>query len=273
MSVIEVEGLTKVYTTGWIRRQKLLALDSLTLNVEQGHIFGFLGPNGAGKSTSIKILLGLVHPSRGKANLLGKPISDFQVRERIGYLPENPAFPTHLRAGEFLRLMAKVYRVPSELIDERVKEHLELVKLTDRSKSTIREFSRGMLQRLGIAQALVNKPDLVILDEPLNGLDPYGRRELKQIFINLQARGCTVFFSSHILSDVQDLCHEIAILNKGQLIAAGPTKELLKQQPDGDLESFFFAKVDENNRQRFGLTEAEKTLKTVRIEAQPDAVA
>lgn len=268
MDVIEIQGLTKVYRSGLLfRRTQLTALDQLTMQVPQGEIFGFLGPNGAGKSTSIKILLGLVHATSGSAKILGQPIDDHEVRARLGYLPENPAFPSHLRAAEFLRQVAKMCRVPAKEIEQRVTDNLALVGLADRSRSSIREFSRGMLQRLGIAQALINKPELVILDEPLNGLDPYGRRELKKIFQDLRAGGCTVFFSSHILSDAEDLCDRIAILNKGQLIACGPTRELMAEQPGMNLEELFFHKVDENNRRRFGDASAAASLQTIRRDA------
>jgi ABC-2 type transport system ATP-binding protein len=266
--VISTRGLTKIYGGGWFRRKKTASLDQLNLTVPQGRIFGFLGPNGAGKSTTIKILLGLVYPTSGEATILGEPISNDEVRSRVGYLPENPAFPTHLGAAEFVRQMAKVHKVDSAEIEPRVKECLQLVGLADRADSPIKEFSRGMLQRLGIAQALVNKPELVILDEPLNGLDPYGRRDLKKIFLNLKSSGCTVFFSSHILSDAQDLCDHVAILNRGQRIADADTKALLAEHGGMNLEDIFFKLVDEDNRRRFGAEAAEATIESIRREAE-----
>jgi ABC-2 type transport system ATP-binding protein len=266
-NVIEIRELTKTYGGGWFSRKVSPSLDSLTLNVPPQKIFGFLGPNGAGKSTTIKILLGLVHPTSGSATILGEPIANHEVRGRIGYLPENPSFPTHLKAAPFLKLMGKVHKLPPAGLDDRVAACLKLVGLTDRASSVIKEFSRGMLQRLGIAQALVNQPELVILDEPLNGLDPYGRRDLKRIFLDLKTSGCTVFFSSHILSDAEDLCDHVSIMNRGQLIADGDTRELLAQSPGKSLEEFFFERVDQDNRSRFGSAEAESVLELVRREA------
>jgi len=267
VNVIETQDLSKVYSAGWFRKTKLPSLDRLNLVVPSGKIFGFLGPNGAGKSTTIKILLGLVFPSSGSATILGEPITNDQIRSKIGYLPENPAFPTHLRAAEFLRQMAKVHKVADGDIESRVKSCLTLVGIADRADSAIKEFSRGMLQRLGIAQALVNRPELVILDEPLNGLDPYGRRDLKRIFLDLKAQGRTVFFSSHILSDAEDLCDHLSILNKGQRIADGDTKQLLAEAGGMHLEDYFFQKVDEDNRHRFGAEMAEASSQSIRREA------
>lgn len=271
VNVIETQDLSKVYNGGWFRRAKAPSLDKLNLTVPAGKIFGFLGPNGAGKSTTIKILLGLVFPSSGSATILGQPITNDEIRSRIGYLPENPAFPTHLRAGEFLRQMAKVHKVAGDEIESRVKSCLNLVGIADRADSAIKEFSRGMLQRLGIAQALVNQPELVILDEPLNGLDPYGRRDLKRIFLDLKAQKRTVFFSSHILSDAEDLCDHLTIMNKGQRIADGDTKYLLAEAGGMNLEDYFFQKVDEDNRRRFGAEMAAASSQSIRREASESA--
>jgi ABC-2 type transport system ATP-binding protein len=232
-----------------------------------------LGPNGAGKSTTIKILLGLVHPTSGSATILGEPVSNDQVRSRIGYLPENPSFPTHLKAADFLKLMGKVHKLPADQLEERVAWGLKLVGLSDRAQSVVKEFSRGMLQRLGIAQALINRPELVILDEPLNGLDPYGRRDLKRIFFDLKQSGCTVFFSSHILSDAEDLCDHVSILNRGRLIANGETRQLLDEKPGTSLEQFFFDKVDRDNRDRLGVADADAALESIRREAADPAAS
>jgi ABC-2 type transport system ATP-binding protein len=267
MFVIETRDLSKTYGRRWLAKPKPPSLDHLTLNVPEGVIFGFLGPNGAGKSTTIKILLGLVHPSGGSAHLLGQPVSDHLVRGRVGYLPENPAFPTHLKAAEFLRMMGKVHKMPGDQLKDRAIECLKLVGLSDKADATIREFSRGMLQRLGIAQSLVNRPSLVILDEPLNGLDPYGRRDLKRIFLNLKSEGCTVFFSSHILSDAQDLCDHVSVLNRGKLIADGDIDAVMGEMPGKSLEEFFFHVVDQDNRKRFGQEAADASLDSIRREA------
>lgn len=227
LNAIETSGLSKEYTIGWRNQTRLLALDSLDLCVSQGQIFGFLGPNGAGKSTTIKLLLGLITPTSGSGTLLGQPIHDKSARERVGFLPEDPSFCSYLKAGEFLDLCGKVLHMDRSTRKKRIAETLEMVGLTAKAKTRIAEFSRGMLQRIGLAQALLNQPDLVVLDEPLNGLDPYGRKELKNILVEQKAVGKTVFFSSHILSDVQEMCDEVGILNRGRLVAHGRLQELL----------------------------------------------
>jgi ABC-2 type transport system ATP-binding protein len=233
MNAIETQTLSKEYITGWRNRFRLLALDSLSLHVKEGSIYGFLGPNGAGKSTTIKLLLGLIAPTQGTGSLLGVSIHDKKSRERVGFLPEEPSFCAYLTADEFLELCSKVLHMDRALRRKRIAETLELVGLTGKEKTRISEFSRGMLQRIGLAQALLNMPDLVLLDEPLNGLDPYGRKELKDLLWNLKERGKTVFFSSHILSDVQEMCDEVGILNRGRFIAGGALKELLPHKAIG----------------------------------------
>lgn len=227
MKALETQELTKVYTTGWIKRKQLLALDRLTFEVESGEIFGFLGPNGAGKSTTIKLLLGLVIPTSGSGSIFGCPIHNKKARERVGFLPEDPSFCPYMCAEEFLDLCGKVLHMERAERKKRITEVLELVGLSSKARDRISEFSRGMVQRIGLAQALLNMPDLVVLDEPLNGLDPYGRKELKAILFDQKAKGKAVFFSSHILSDVQEICDRIAILNQGSLIACGSLKDLL----------------------------------------------
>ncbi|MBI4028730.1 MAG: ABC transporter ATP-binding protein [Verrucomicrobia bacterium] len=227
VNALETEGLSKEYVGGWNKRIRLLALDALTLKVEQGQIFGFLGPNGAGKSTAIKLLLGLISPTAGSGRLFGVSIHDKQARERVGFLPEDPSFCTYLKADEFLELCGKVLHMDRAQRKQRIAETLEMVGLSNKAGTKIAEFSRGMLQRIGLAQALLNMPSLVLLDEPLNGLDPYGRKELKAILQAQKAQGKTVFFSSHILSDVQEMCDQVGILNRGRLVACGRLKELL----------------------------------------------
>lgn len=227
VNAIETSGLSKEYTVGWRNQTRVLVLDNLDLAVSQGQIYGFLGPNGAGKSTTIKLLLGLITPTSGSGMLLGLPIHDKYARERVGFLPEDPSFCSYLKAAEFLDLCGKVLHMDRATRKQRIAETLEMVGLTAKAKTRIAEFSRGMLQRIGLAQALLNRPDLVVLDEPLNGLDPYGRKELKNILVGQKTVGKTVFFSSHILSDVQEMCDQVGILNRGSLIAHGRLKELL----------------------------------------------
>ena len=230
-AVIQTENLSKVYKR--LFRPGTFALNNLTISVPRGSIFGFLGPNGAGKTTTIKILMDLIKPTNGRAYVLGRPSSDVEVKAKIGFLPDSPAFSPQLTAREFLNICAKLLRLPSEGRAERIEEVLETVKMADHAKDKIGSFSRGMLQRIGVAQAILNKPELLILDEPLLGLDPFGRQEFKNIILEQQKRGTSVFFSSHILSDVEEICNRIAILNKGKLLCTGRLDELLSTSGDG----------------------------------------
>jgi len=224
--VIKTENLSKVY--GWLFwKRKEAALSNLNISIPKGTIFGFLGPNGAGKTTTIRLLMDLIKPSSGSATVLGRPTDDIAVKERIGFLPDTPAFGTYLTAYEFLTVCARLLKIPQSGRKQRIDEVLEIVKMTKSAKNKLGTFSRGMLQRIGIAQAILNKPELLILDEPLLGLDPYGRQELKEIIINQKLSGTNVFFSSHILSDVEQICDHIAILNKGRLLCCGRLDEML----------------------------------------------
>ena len=225
--VIQTENLTKSYSS-WFRKAARPALNQLTISIPRGCIFGFLGPNGAGKTTTIKILMGLIRPTGGTAVVLGKPYDDVESKNRIGFLPDSPAFTPSLSAVEFLDVCARLLKIPSAQRKQRVEEVLEIVRMTPHAKSKIGTFSRGMLQRVGIAQAILNKPDLLILDEPLLGLDPYGRQEFKEIILGQKNNfNASVFFSSHILSDVAEICDSISILNKGRLLCAGKLSDLL----------------------------------------------
>ena len=225
--IIQTEELTKDYSS-WLRKTSRPALDRLTISIPKNCIFGFLGPNGAGKTTTIKILMGLIRPTGGKAVVLGKPYDDVESKNRIGFLPDSPAFTPTLSATEFLDVCARLLKIPGERRKKRIEEVLEIVRMSQHAKSKIGTFSRGMLQRIGIAQAILNDPELLILDEPLLGLDPYGRQEFKEIILG-QKRDfhASVFFSSHILSDVEEICDCISILNKGRLLCSGPLHDLL----------------------------------------------
>ncbi len=224
-TVIQTENLTKIYKRLFKAGNR--ALDSLTISVPKGSVYGFLGPNGAGKTTTIKILMDLIKCSSGTAFVLGKPSYDVEVKGHIGFLPDSPAFSPQLSAYEFLNICGKLLKIPSADRGPRIEEVLQTVKMYPHMKDKIGSFSRGMLQRIGVAQAILNQPDLLILDEPLLGLDPYGRQEFKQIILGQQARGTSVFFSSHILSDVEEICDHVAILNKGKLLCAGRLDNLL----------------------------------------------
>jgi ABC-2 type transport system ATP-binding protein len=226
LDAIETRGLTKEYKK-WFSFAKNLALDDLNLSVPTGSVFGFLGLNGAGKTTTIKLLLGLAKASGGDGSILGRPLGDLKAKEKIGFLPEEAYFQRHLTSTEFLNFCAKTLHMDADHRKIRIQEMLELVSMTDKAHTKLQHFSKGMLQRIGVAQALLNDPDLIIFDEPLTGLDPVGRTQLKEIMLGLQARGKTVFFSSHILSDVQAICDRVSIMNKGQLIYQGEIDNLL----------------------------------------------
>lgn len=223
---IETRNLEKVYG-GFFWGRKVHALNPLNLTVPEGSIFGFLGPNGAGKTTTIKLLMDLLRPTGGDALVLGQPPENIEVKQRIGFLPDSPAFGTHLTAHEFLNICAKLLRIPSDVRRTRIQEVLVKVDMVKSANLKLGGFSRGMLQRIGIAQAILNNPKLLILDEPLLGLDPHGRQDLKDIILTQRASGATVFFSSHILSDVETICDHIAILKNGNLLCQGRLDELL----------------------------------------------
>src|SRR6188474_1278323 len=232
-AAIETDELTKDYKVGFWRPRPYRALDHLTLAVESGEVFGFLGPNGAGKTTTLKLLMQLVYPTSGRAELLGKPIGDLSAKRRIGYLPENPYFYDHLSAEELLRYFAGLFGYRGADARRRVEGLLDEVGIGAERKLQLRKFSKGMLQRVGIAQAILNDPEVVFLDEPMSGLDPLGRREVRNLILKLRARGCTVFFSSHILSDAEALCDRVAIVAQGKLAAAGHLNELLAFELQG----------------------------------------
>jgi len=223
---IRTEKLSKVYTTGLLMRRSV-ALHGLDLEVEAGETFGFIGHNGAGKTTAIKILMGLNFATSGRAWLLGQPHDSMGVRERVGFLPERPYFYDYLTAREFLEFYARLFRLPSALRKERIDGLLRLVDLERCRDVPLRRFSKGMLQRIGVCQALVNDPDLVVLDEPMSGLDPIGRTLIRDAIASLKQRGKTVFFSTHILSDVEAICDRVAMLANGHLLDVGRVDDLL----------------------------------------------
>jgi ABC-2 type transport system ATP-binding protein len=234
--VIEIDQLTKDYEIGFLKKKKVRALDHLTLEVNAGEIFGFLGPNGAGKTTTLKLLTRLIYPTEGTARILGQPIDDVATRSRVGYLPENPYFYDYLSGRELLEYTAALFGIPKRKASSRADELLSLVGLErDQADRQLRKYSKGMLQRIGIAQALVNDPEIVFMDEPMSGLDPIGRREIRDLLLSLRAKNKTVFFSSHILSDVEALCDRAAILSRGKLLRSGTVQELSGAQ-DSALE-------------------------------------
>jgi ABC-2 type transport system ATP-binding protein len=233
MVVIEIENLTKDFSVGFWKKHPVRALDNLCLQVRQGEIFGFLGPNGAGKSTTIKLLMHLLHPTSGKARILGEPVDSIAMHQRIGYLPENPYFYDYLTPAELLAYTGSLFGLRGSELSRKVDALLQTVGLNESRNLALRKFSKGMVQRIGIAQALINDPEVVFLDEPMSGLDPLGRMEVRQMISSLKARGVTVFFSSHVLPDVEALCDRIAILNKGKLQETGTLDEILKVRIEG----------------------------------------
>jgi ABC-2 type transport system ATP-binding protein len=226
MPAIETLALEKSYRVGFWRKTEKIALHPLTLSVEDGEVFGYLGPNGAGKSTTLKLLMGLIFPSAGSARILGLPVDDPGVKAQIGFLPEQPYFYDYLSASELLHYYARLAGVSAREQTRRVEGVLERVGLAEVAKVQLRKFSKGMLQRVGIAQAMVHQPKVYFLDEPMSGLDPVGRREMRDIIQSLKDEGKTVFFSTHILSDAETLCDRVAVLNKGALRGVGVVAEL-----------------------------------------------
>jgi len=225
---IRCRSLRKVYRTGFLRRRHV-ALDGLDLEVPVGGIFGFIGHNGAGKTTTIKLLMGLARPTAGHGTLLGHRMGETSGLARVGYLPERPYFYDYLTAGEFLDFYARLFSMPAAVRRERAERLLKLVELEEWRDAQLRTFSKGMLQRIGVAQALINDPALVVLDEPMSGLDPSGRRLIRNLILQMRDQGRTVFFSSHILADVELICDRIGILVRGRLHYTGGVAELLER--------------------------------------------
>ena len=227
-TMIEINDLTKDYETGFWRKKKVRALDGLTLTAHEGQIFGFLGGNGAGKTTTIKILMRLLFPTGGSAKILGADISEVEMHRHIGYCPENPYFYDYLTPLELFDYFGRLFGISYAMRKAKTEELLSRVGLLERDWSKqLRKFSKGMLQRVGLAQSLINDPKVVFLDEPMSGLDPIGRREIRELIAGLPATGTSVFMSTHILSDAEALCDEVAILNRGKLAAFGKLHELL----------------------------------------------
>ncbi len=226
---VETFNLRKVYLTGFWLNQRIESLKSCTLRVYQGETFGLLGPNGAGKTTLLKTLLGIVRATSGRAMLLGHPIGDRKVKERIGYLPENAYYYDYLTGCEFLDLIGGIFEIPPKLRKKRIAELLDMVGLDRKTaeKKQLRRYSKGMMQRIGMAQTLINDPELVFLDEPMSGLDPVGRYQVREIIMSLKEQGKTIFFNSHVLADVEKICDRIAILARGELICMGSLEEIL----------------------------------------------
>jgi ABC-2 type transport system ATP-binding protein len=260
---IEIESLSKEYPYGFLHLKKKLSLENLSMQVQEGEVFGFLGPNGAGKSTTIKLLMRLIFPTAGTACILGKSIEDVSMHQQIGYLPEQPYFYDYLTAAELLDYFARIHGLKTVERQERVQQMLKKVGLETAKKIQLRKYSKGMLQRVGLAQAILHDPQVVVLDEPMSGLDPLGRREVRDVILELKKEGRTVLFSTHILSDAEMLCDRVGVIVGGKLRGVGTPGEMVGIQAHG-MEILF--ELDGNGK-RFPLLErATKTGERYRVQ-------
>jgi len=226
--MLKIENLLKDYTSGFLRK-RVRVLKDVTFSVNKGEIFGFVGPNGAGKTTTFKVILGFVSLTGGSVEIMGKPIGDVDVKKRIGYLPENPYFYDYLTGEELLLYMGELHGLNGTGLAKRIDGLLERVKMSHARKVQLRKYSKGMLQRIGIAQALINDPDFLILDEPMGGLDPIGQREIRELILELKSNGKTILLSSHILSDVETLCDMVGVIINGRIVKTGKLETLFDE--------------------------------------------
>ncbi|HAX62465.1 MAG TPA: ABC transporter ATP-binding protein [Elusimicrobia bacterium] len=245
MNAIEIKNLTKIYIKKrLLKNKKFLAVDNLSFDVAEGEIFGFLGPNGSGKTTTIKTLLGLLFPTSGECFIFAEKVPSLSALSKIGYLPEIPYLYKYLTAKEILSLYGSVSGISENVLKNRIDEVLETVKLKTEKDTRLGEFSKGMLQRVGVAQALIHKPQLLILDEPFTGLDPLGLKDMRDIILSLKKDGKTVFFSSHIISEAEKICSRVAIIYKGKLLRIVKIKEI---KPN-TLEDIFISEIEQAER-------------------------
>lgn len=228
-SVLKIDNLHKSFKVGFIPKKKKI-LKGISLDIEAGEIFGYLGPNGAGKTTTLKCVLGLIFPERGNIEIFGHPYLSLRAKERLGYLPENPYFYDYLTASEFLHFCTQLSQIDKKEKGEKILTLLRTVGLEESANLQLRKFSRGMLQRIGLAQALIHEPELVFLDEPLGGLDPLGRKEIRDIIVRLKQEGKTVFLCSHILQDIEMICDRVAIILNGEIISQGKLQDLISEK-------------------------------------------
>ena len=231
MNSIQTNGLTKVYSSAFKKKQ-VQALVDLHLGVPAGTIFGLLGPNGAGKTTLVKLLLGITFPTFGDATVLGEPTSNYKVKKRVGYLPENHKYPPYLTGGEVMNFFGKLSGLKGKYLEKKIDELLDMMKLLKWKKTKVKNYSKGMMQRLGLAQAMINDPELIFLDEPTDGVDPIGRKEIRDILIDLKKQSKTIFLNSHLLSEVELITDRVGILNKGKLIREGTVQELTEKKEE-----------------------------------------
>ncbi len=245
MSVLDIRNLKKEYRTGWRGNIVTVAVDDLSLSIEPGEIYGFLGPNGAGKTTTLKIILGFLKPTAGDVKVFGHDAMDWKVRERIGFLPENPAIYPYLTGYQALYMIGKLFSIPHRDLTKRINRIAGELGMDRELKTPVSNHSRGMRQRVGLAQAMLNDPDLVILDEPMSGLDPIGRKMFRESINMLREAGKTVFFSSHILADIEMICDRIGLLHGGRIVLEAPMTEILDREDGKGLEQIFMEKVGE----------------------------
>lgn len=231
MNTVETNGLTKVYSSAF-GKKKVQALTELDLSVAPGTIFGLLGPNGAGKTTLVKLLLGITYPTVGSARLLGQNINNYKIKSKVGYLPENHKYPPYLSGGEVMRFFGRLSGLESKYLDKRIDELLDMMKLLKWKKTKVKAYSKGMMQRLGLAQAMINNPEIIFLDEPTDGVDPIGRKEIRDILIELKKQSKTIFLNSHLLSEVEMITDRVGILNKGKLLREGTVQELTEKKEE-----------------------------------------
>ena len=246
MDAIVIDQLTKTHRPSWPWQQATTVLREVSISVGYGEIFGFLGPNGSGKTTTMKIVLGLMKATSGSIELLGRPVQDVAVHQKIGYLPEAPYFYDYLTAEEFLGFYGRLGGVSKAELHHRIPILLERVGLTEARHRPLRKFSKGMLQRIGLAQTLIHDPELVILDEPMSGLDPIGRKDVRDIILSLRDQGKTVFFSTHIISDVEMICDRVGILAKGTMLAVGRIEDLVNRHTAQSVEVVSEGIIGEN---------------------------
>jgi len=250
MAIVEISNLAKTYTTGVFKKTPIKALSDVSLSVNQGEIFGLLGPNGAGKTTLIKILLSIVFPTSGTATVLTHPLGSVEIRKNIGYLPENHRYPSFLTAIDTMKHFGRLSGIPSPVLRERTQSLLALVGLADWHRVKIRKFSKGMLQRLGLAVAMLNDPKILFLDEPTDGVDPIGRKEIRDILRSLRSQGKTIFLNSHMLSEVEEISDSVAILNKGHLLHVGTIADITSHQLEYDIQLLTTPSADVLSRLR-----------------------
>lgn len=246
--MLSVENLVKDYKTGFLRK-RIRVLKGVSFSISRGEIFGFVGPNGAGKTTTFKTILGFVPPTGGSVEIMGKPLGDVDVKRHIGYLPENPYFYDYLTGEELLRYMGELHGLNGKGLSKRVDELLEKVNISYAKRVQLRKYSKGMLQRVGVAQALINDPDFLILDEPMSGLDPIGQREIRDLIVDQKKRGKTILLSSHILSDVEALCDRVGIIIGGRVVKIGELGGLFEEVHTG--YEMLLKGVDEEIMNRF----------------------